>query len=105
VARGRETIGARWAEFDFDRKIWTVPGERMKAGKEHRVPISNRVIEILESVRTSETKPNDFIFPGLRRGTPLSNMAMLELLRLAKARAWFSRSIGQNRASAISSRS
>lgn len=81
VARTGDTIGARWSEFDIPRKLWIVPGERMKADKEHRVPLTDRAIEILESLRTPTTKPIDYVFPGSRRGKPLSNMSMLELLR------------------------
>jgi integrase len=81
VARTGETIYARWTEFDLQRKLWTVPGERMKAGKEHRVPLSDRAIQILESLRTASTRPTDYMFPGSQRGKPLSNMSMLELLR------------------------
>jgi integrase len=81
VARTGETIGARWIEFDIARKLWIVPGERMKAGREHRVPLSDSAIEILESLRTVNTKPTDYVFPGAQHGKPLSNMSMLELLR------------------------
>jgi integrase len=81
AARTGETIGARWNEYDAERKLWIIPPERMKASKEHRVPLSDRAIAILESVRTPTTKPIDYIFPGAQRTKPLSNMAMLELLR------------------------
>ncbi|UGX89855.1 tyrosine-type recombinase/integrase (plasmid) [Bradyrhizobium barranii subsp. barranii] len=81
VARTGETIGARWQEYDPDRKLWVVPSSRMKEKKEHRVPLSDRAIEILESLRTVNTKSTDFLFPGSKRGKPLSNMAMLELVR------------------------
>lgn len=81
AARTGEIIGATWAEIDLDRKLFTVPPERMKAGKEHKVPLPCRAVEILESVRSPNTKATDFIFPGAKRGKPLSNMAMLELLR------------------------
>jgi len=72
----------RWAEVDLDRKIWTVPANRMKAGREHRVPLSPRAITIvskLEELRTSE-----FVFPGQARNKPLSNMAMEMVLRRMK---------------------
>ena len=81
AARTGETIGARWAEIDLERKLWVVPGERMKAGREHRVPLSDRAVAILESLRMVDTKPSDYIFPGAQRTKPLSNMAMLQLLR------------------------
>jgi integrase len=81
VARTGETIGARRSEFDASKKLWIIPGERMKAEREHRVPPTDRAIEILESLRRVDTKPTDCVFPGARRGKPLSDMAMLELLR------------------------
>jgi integrase len=78
VARTNETIGARWPEVDFSGKVWTVPGERMKAGREHRVPLSAAAVAILR--RMEDVREGDLVFPGDRR-TALSNMAMLMLLR------------------------
>jgi integrase len=78
AARTGEVIGARWDEFDLDERIWTVPADRMKAGKEHRVPLSDAAIAVIE--RLKERRIGDFIFPGGRVGKPLSNMAMLKLL-------------------------
>jgi integrase len=75
--RTGEVIGAQWPEFDFAEKIWTVPGARMKAGRDHRVPLSERALTILAEL-PREAK---FVFPGGKVGKPLSNMAMLELLR------------------------
>ncbi len=77
AARTGEAIGARWSEIDLEAKVWTVPPERMKAGKEHRVPLSTRAVEILRSL----PREGQFVFVGARAGRPLSNMAMLELLR------------------------
>lgn len=77
AARTGEAIGARRSEIDRDAKVWTVPAERMKAGKEHRVPLSDRVLAIIDSLPSE----GDFLFPGGAAGKPLSNMAMLELLR------------------------
>jgi integrase len=51
AARSGEVIGARWSEVDLAKAIWTVAAERMKAGKEHRVPLSERAVEILESLK------------------------------------------------------
>ena len=79
AARTGEIIGARWAEIDFAERLWTVPAERMKAGKEHRVPLSDATLAILEKLR--ETRESDFVFPGSRSSRPISNMAMLMLLR------------------------
>jgi integrase len=77
AARTSEAIEARWIEINLDDRIWTIPGARMKAGREHRVPLSDRAVEILQAL----PREGDFVFPGGRVGRPLSNMAMLELLR------------------------
>jgi len=79
AARTGEAINATWEEFDLKSALWTIPGERMKAGRSHSVPLSRRVIEILEAL-PRETGSN-FVFPGMRRASQLSNMAMLQLLR------------------------
>jgi integrase len=77
AARTGEVIGATWDEIDFTKKVWTVPAHRMKAGREHRIPLSPRVMEILEAVKPMGTL---FLFPG-ERGGKLSNMAMAMLLK------------------------
>jgi integrase len=79
AARTGETIGATWAEIDLDGKVWAVPGERMKAHKDHRVPLSDRAVEILRDMPREKDSPH--VFPGGRVGSPLSNMAMLQLLK------------------------
>jgi integrase len=79
ATRTGEVIGARWDEVDFDGKIWIVPAARMKAGREHRVPLSPPVAAILEEIK--ELRESDFVFPGGKRDRPLSNMAMLAVLR------------------------
>jgi integrase len=79
AARSGEALGATWDEIDFGSKTWTVPAERMKAGKKHRVPLSAAALAILE--RLHEVRRDDFVFPGARAGRPLSEMAMLMLLR------------------------
>jgi integrase len=78
AARAGEAIGARRSDFNIREKLWTIPAERMKAGKEHRVPLSDRALEL---IATHAEADNDFIFPGGRRRQPLSNMAMLKLLQ------------------------
>jgi integrase len=78
AARTNETIGARWLELDLSGKIWTVPAERMKAGREHRVPLSAAAMAILR--RLEDVSEDDLVFPGDRRRA-ISNMAMLMLLR------------------------
>lgn len=78
AARSGEARGATWAEIDLDAALWIIPGERMKAGKEHRVPLSERVLEILRDLpRVTGT---DLVFPAPRNGQ-LSDMAMTAIMR------------------------
>jgi integrase len=79
-ARTGETIGATWAEFDIEAAVWTIPGERMKAGREHRVPLSRPALAVLNTM--AGLRCGEWVFPGGRTGRPLSNMAMVMLLRL-----------------------
>jgi integrase len=79
AARTGEIIGAQWDEVDLDGKIWVVPGARMKAGREHRVPLSAPALAILKQMK--EIRESDFVFPGGKKNQPLSNMAMLALLK------------------------
>lgn len=79
ATRTSETLNATWNEFDLDAGIWTIPPERMKAGKEHRVPLSARALEILKAMKAIEQ--SDYVFPGARVKRPLSNMAFLMTLR------------------------
>lgn len=87
AARTGEVLGARWGEIDLDAKVWTVPAVRMKAGREHRVPLSKAALAVLDQVRPlallrdGEPAPAAPVFPGMRRALPLSNMVMLMLLR------------------------
>ncbi|WP_315926157.1 tyrosine-type recombinase/integrase [Mesorhizobium sp. SP-1A] len=92
AARSGETIGAKWQEIDFERKVWTVPAERMKGGETHVVALSSVAIDLLKALQ--EVHPGgDFIFAGdprpgnkqdAKHGRPLSNMAMMMLLRRMK---------------------
>jgi integrase len=79
AARTGEVMGAKWSDIDFEARLWTVPAERMKAGREHRVPLSEPALAILEAMR--EVREGDFVFPGGKANRPLSNMAFLMLLR------------------------
>jgi integrase len=81
AARTGDTIGAMWGEFNTSDKLWTVPAERMKAGREHRVPLSARALAILRGAAEARTPAADYVFPGGKAGRPLSNMAMTEVLR------------------------
>ncbi|MGH6860206.1 MAG: tyrosine-type recombinase/integrase [Phyllobacterium sp.] len=82
AARSGEVLGAKWGEIDFDAAVWTIPGERMKAGKEHRVPLVKAAIKLLKPLY--EAKVSDFVFPGQKKDRPLSNMSMEMLLRRMK---------------------
>ena len=81
AARTGETIGARWNEINLLEKTWTIPAARMKAGREHRVPLSPRTLGILEEMQAHRHADDGFVFPGGKLGKPLSNMAFLMLLR------------------------
>jgi len=82
AARSGEVLGAQWDEFDLDRAIWTVPATRMKAGREHRVPLSRRALKIVKAMH--EVRDGDFVFPGQKRGKALSVMALEMVLRRMK---------------------
>jgi integrase len=82
AARSGEVLGARWDEIELQGKLWTVPAERIKGGREHRVPLPDRALAILKGLH--QAKVSDFVFPGFKRGCPLSNMALEAVLRRAK---------------------
>jgi integrase len=90
AARTGEALGATWGELDFPGKAWTVPAKRMKGGREHRVPLSETALAVLEKVRPlalqkdGEPDPDAPVFPGPRRALPMSNMVFLMLLRRMK---------------------
>jgi len=90
AARTGEVLGALWGEFDLAAKVWTVPADRMKAGREHRVPLSDAALTVLDEVRPMalmrDGKPDPAapVFPGVRRALSMSNMTMLMLLRRMK---------------------
>ena len=79
AARTGEVIGSQWPEIDFHAKVWTIPAGRTKAGRTHRVPLSQRALAILAPLDIGATC--DFIFPGRGSKRPLSNMALEMLLR------------------------
>jgi integrase len=79
AGRSGEVLGARWQEIDLEARVWTVPPERMKAGREHRVPLSGRACAILQELKQVQT--SQFVFPAPREGNKLSDMAMEMLLR------------------------
>ena len=73
-----------WYEVDFEHKLWTVPGERIKAGKEHRVPLSDAAMQLLESLKDTKLVDTDIVFPGTRDHKPLSDMTLTAVLRRMK---------------------
>jgi integrase len=81
AARTAEIIGARWNEIDLKAKVWTVPASRMKSNREHRVPLSAQALTVLGKLEKGD--PADHVFAG-RSGGPLSNMALLMLVRRMK---------------------
>ena len=80
ASRTGEVILAKWPEINMATKTWTIPAERMKMKKEHRVPLSARCMEILASAQRSAAAA-DYIFPGRATNRPLSNMSFLMALR------------------------
>ena len=79
AARTGEVIGATWSEMNIAEQLWVVPAERMKSGKEHRVPLSEAPLAILEQMQA--IRQGDFVFPGGKARLPISNMAMMMTLR------------------------
>jgi integrase len=82
AARRGEVLGARWDEFDLERAVWIVPAHRMKAGREHRVPLSARGVAIVKSLRHADG--GEFVFAGHKPGKPLSGEALRMVLRRMK---------------------
>jgi integrase len=79
ATRTSETLDAAWSEFDLRNKLWSIPAERMKGGREHRVPLCDRAVSIVQEMQT--VRHGAYVFPGAKRGKPLSNMAMLTALK------------------------
>ena len=79
AGRSGEVLGARWSEIDFQAAVWTVPATRMKAGREHRVPLPRSAIALLQPLHTCAL--SDCVFPGAKPQAPLSGMAMEMMLR------------------------
>ena len=77
-SRTTEVLQMRWEELDLDAGVWTCPEERMKGNVEHRVPLTDQMLEIIEPLKAIKS---NFVFEGQKRNHPLSNMAMLMLLR------------------------
>ena len=80
-SRTGEVLGMRWDEIDTEARLWTCPAERMKTANEHRVPLTDDMLAIIEPLKAMASK---HVFEGQKRHSPLSNMAMLMLLRRMK---------------------
>jgi len=88
ASRTTESLHARLPEIDRDAKVWTIPPARMKAGREHRVPITDRMLQIIDATAEArEAMGTDLLFPGAKADRPMSGMAMLMLLRRLKVDA------------------
>jgi integrase len=85
TTRTSETLGARWDEIDLATKTWTIPAERMKGGKAHRVPLSAASLTVLQAM--SGIRMNDFVFPGRGAGRPLGGRALIDVLARMGRRA------------------
>ncbi len=83
ACRTNEVIGAKRLEIDFEKKSWTIPADRMKAGREHRVPLTDRCLEVAKLAFALD-RDNEYVFPGRVSKKPLSNMALLMILRRMK---------------------
>lgn len=79
AGRSGEVLGARWSEVDEATATWTIPGARMKGGREHRVPLTARGLEILAEMKA--IRSGDYVFPGAKSGAPLSGMALEMTMR------------------------
>lgn len=78
ACRTSEVLGAKWTEIDFKARVWVIPGERMKNGKEHRVPLVDAVLDILKRLQGFDPV---MVFPGAKEDKTLSTMTMLAVLR------------------------
>ena len=79
AVRSGEVRGATWEEFDLDAGMWVIPAERMKAKREHRVPLSSKALAVLKVQK--EAFPMGYAFPGAKEGKPLSDMSLTAVLR------------------------
>lgn len=87
AVRSGEIRLARWSEIDMDKRTWTIPADRMKAGKIHVVPLSEATLNVFRRAAEFRTGGSDLVFPGMKRGRPLSDMTLLKILRDMKVDA------------------
>ncbi|BCK76477.1 phage integrase [Acetobacter aceti NRIC 0242] len=84
AARSGEVRNATWSEIDLNARVWTIPAHRMKMGKEHRVPLSDGAVAVLQEVMPlRDERAGDLVFPGQKRGKPLSDVALSKALHIA----------------------
>lgn len=81
AARSGEVRGATWAEIDCKAAVWTVPAERMKAGRAHRVPLTPAALAILDAAAAQAVRPEALVFPSTKAGRPLSDMTLAAVLK------------------------
>lgn len=81
AARSGEVRMMEWAELNLEAGLWTVPAERMKAGREHVVPLPAQAVAFFERMKAHKRGDSDFVFPGNKRGKPLSDMTLTKALR------------------------
>ena len=79
ATRTKESLGAKWSEIDLDNRVWTIPKERMKAGVEHRVPLSDQAMKVV--TKMADNKMSDYVFPNRASGKPMSNAGMSSVLK------------------------
>jgi integrase len=87
AARSGEVRGAKWPEIDLQHAVWTIPADRMKAGREHRVPLSEAALAMLHEVLPLRRADTDFVFPGGRKGSAQSDVALGKALAAANGNA------------------
>jgi integrase len=81
AARSGEIRLAMWNEIDLEKKLWTIPAERMKAGREHIVPLSEAAVRVFKRAQTYREARSELVFPGARAGKPLSDMTLTKICR------------------------
>ena len=81
AGRSGEIRGALWSELDLEKKLWTIPAERMKADREHVVPLSDAVLSVFKRAEAYREVRNDLVFPGQQYGRPLSDMTLTKICR------------------------
>ena len=81
AARSGEVRLATWNEFNFETATWTIPAERMKAGREHVIPLSKAALELCQAAKGHRIAGSDFVFQGTKKGKPLSDMTLTKILR------------------------